>query len=406
MNKRLTVNIIGLGYIGLPTAAIIAKNGHRVLGVDIDQELVDKINQGQFSNLEPGLDEALEAASALGNLRASCEAESANVHMICVPTPLMTDSALPMPDMSYIFEAIKSLIDILREDDLLLIESTIPVGLSAQVSSFIEDIRSDLRNVDIAHCPERVIPGNMMWELVNNDRIVGGLSDEATDRAAEFYRSFVKGEVVKTNAQTAELCKLSENSFRDVNIAFANELSMICDQQNVDIWELIELANRHPRVNILQPGVGVGGHCIAVDPWFIVANNEQDTKIIQTARQVNTSKTDWAVEKIKSLIKKANNNGVTTPKIGCLGIAFKPDVDDVRESPALDVVERLINAGNNVMVVDPNVANNMPFELFKLEEVLRDADILVVLVKHQEFKGLTMNKIVKSKLLLNFGGKL
>jgi len=406
MTKRLTVNIIGLGYIGLPTAAIIAKNGHRVLGVDIDQELVDKINQGQFSNLEPGLDEALEAASALGNLRASCKAESANVHMICVPTPLMTDSALPMPDMSYIFEAIKSLIDILREDDLLLIESTIPVGLSAQVSSFIEDICSDLRNVDIAHCPERVIPGNMMWELVNNDRIVGGLSDEATDRAAEFYRSFVKGEVVKTNAQTAELCKLSENSFRDVNIAFANELSMICDQQNVDIWELIELANRHPRVNILQPGVGVGGHCIAVDPWFIVANNEKDTKIIQTARQVNTSKTDWAVEKINSSIKKANNNGVTTPKIGCLGIAFKPDVDDVRESPALDVVERLINAGNNVMVVDPYVANNMPFELFKLEEVLRDADILVVLVKHKEFKGLTMNKIVKSKLLLNFGGKL
>lgn len=406
MTQGLKVNVIGLGYIGLPTAAVLAQNGHSVLGVDIDQDLVASINKEQFDNLEPGLDDALKEAVQMQKFQASCSADIADVHIICVPTPLDLEQGRPTPDMSYVFDAIKSLVSVLKDDDLLLIESTIPVGLTSEVSTFIGNLRPDLSNIHLAHCPERVLPGNIMMELVNNDRIVGGLSEEATQRAAGFYQAFVKGAVVKTNAHTAELCKLSENSFRDVNIAFANELSMICDQQNVDIWELIELANRHPRVNILQPGVGVGGHCIAVDPWFIVANNEKDTKIIQTARQVNSSKTDWAVEKIKSLIEQANNNGITTPKIGCLGIAFKPDVDDVRESPALDVVERLINAGNDVMVVDPNVVINMPFKLFKLEEVLNNADILVVLVKHQEFKGLAMNKKVKSKLMLNFGGKL
>ena len=233
-----------------------------------------------------------------------------------------------------------------------------------------------------------------------------GVSNEATDRAAEFYQSFVKGEVVKTNAQTAELCKLSENSFRDLNIAFANELSMICDQENIDIWELIELANRHPRVNILQPGVGVGGHCIAVDPWFIVAKNETDTKIIQTARQVNISKTDWAFEKIHSVIKEANNNGITAPKIGCLGIAFKPDVDDVRESPALDLVERLMSAGHDIMVVEPNITDDMPFELYGLETVLRDVDILVALVKHKEFLDITNDYRIKANAILDFCGVL
>lgn len=406
MEKSVAVNVIGLGYIGLPTAAILARSGHSVVGVDINQELIKTINQGQFSNLEPGLDDVLDEAVANGYLEASFSARSADVHIICVPTPLCKDEINPTPDLSYVFEAAKSLAPYLKIDDLLIIESTISVGTSEEVSSILEGIGIDINKIHIAHCPERVIPGNIMEELVHNDRIVGGLTDTATDRAVEFYKTFVTGNVIKTNSRTAELCKLSENSFRDINIAFANELSMICDRENIDVWELIELANRHPRVNILQPGVGVGGHCIAVDPWFIVAENEDDTEIIQAARHVNLAKTDWVVNKIHSLMESKNLADTTNFRIGCLGVTFKPDVDDIRESPALEVVKKLLASGNDVMVADPNVSEDISFELFNLETVLRDADLLVILVKHKEFIELKDTLPLISKTVLDFCGAL
>lgn len=406
MGKSLKVNVIGLGYIGLPTAAILARSGHSVVGVDINQELIKTINQGQFSNLEPGLDDVLDEAVAKGLLEASYIARNADVHIICVPTPLCKDKIKPTPDLSYVFEAAKSLAPYLKRDDLLIIESTISVGTTEKVSTILESSGIDINIIHIAHCPERVIPGNIMEELVHNDRIVGGLTDIATDRAVEFYKTFVTGNVIKTNASTAELCKLSENSFRDINIAFANELSMICDRENINVWELIELANRHPRVNILQPGVGVGGHCIAVDPWFIVAENEDDTEIIQAARHVNLSKTDWVVKKIHSLMETKGQEDTTKFRIGCLGITFKPDVDDIRESPALEVVKKLVASGNNVMVVDPNVSEDITFELFNLETVLRDADILVILVKHKEFIELRDSFPTIPKTVLDFCGAL
>ena len=275
---------------------------------------------------------------------------------------------------------------------------------SDEVSSILENIGIEKGKIHIAHCPERVIPGNIMEELVNNDRIVGGLTDEATNLAVKFYESFVSGKVIKTNARTAELCKLSENSFRDINIAFANELSIICDKENIDAWELINLANRHPRVNILQPSVGVGGHCIAVDPWFIVANNEVESKIIQTARQVNMSKTDWVVKKIYSILESKRLKDNKNITIGCLGVTFKPDVDDIRESPALRIVKELISSGNDVMVADPNITQEMPFKMHDLKTVIQNADILVFLVKHKEFVALRNSRYLNKKIVLDFCG--
>lgn len=404
MNKSLKVNVIGLGYIGLPTAAILAKNAYDVLGIDINNELIKKINQGDIKNIEPGLDDVLNKALSRGNLKASSKARSADVHIICVPTPIFEEGSKLAPDLSYVYDAVKSLAPYLKNDDLLIIESTISVGTSDEVSSILENIGIEKGKIHIAHCPERVIPGNIMEELVNNDRIVGGLTDEATNLAVKFYESFVSGKVIKTNARTAELCKLSENSFRDINIAFANELSIICDKENIDAWELINLANRHPRVNILQPSVGVGGHCIAVDPWFIVANNEVESKIIQTARQVNMSKTDWVVKKIYSILESkrlGDNKNIT---IGCLGVTFKPDVDDIRESPALRIVNELISSGNDVMVADPNITQEMPFKMHDLKTVIQNADILVFLVKHKEFVALRNSRYLNKKIVLDFCG--
>ena len=404
MNKSLKVNVIGLGYIGLPTAAILAKNAYDVLGIDINNALIKKINQGEIKNIEPGLDDALNKALSKGYLKASSNARSADVHIICVPTPIFKEGSKHAPDLSYVYDAVNSLAPYLKNDDLLIIESTISVGTSDEVSSILENIGIEKGKIHIAHCPERVIPGNIMEELVNNDRIVGGLTDEATNLAVKFYESFVNGKVIKTNARTAELCKLSENSFRDINIAFANELSIICDKENIDAWELINLANRHPRVNILQPSVGVGGHCIAVDPWFIVSNNEDESKIIQTARQVNMSKTDWVIKKIYSILESKKLGNKKNITIGCLGVTFKPDVDDIRESPALRIVKELISSGNEVMVADPNVIQEMPFKIHDSKTVIQNADILVFLVKHKEFVELRNSGHFNKKIVLDFCG--
>ena len=303
MKRNLKVNVIGLGYIGLPTAAILGRNGYDVFGIDTNLEIVENINKSQFSNLEPGLDKALFESILNGNLQASSEYRSADVHIVCVPTPLIKDEINPTPDLSYVLDAAKSLAPHIKKGDLLIIESTITVGTTEEVRMALQRLGVDTNKIHIAHCPERVIPGKIMKELIQNDRIIGGLTGDATDRAEEFYKTFVTGNIVKTDTRTAELCKLTENSFRDVNIAFANELSMICDKENINVWELIELANRHPRVNILLPSAGVGGHCIAVDPWFIVSKNRNESEMIQTARRVNLSKTDWVLKKINALLE-------------------------------------------------------------------------------------------------------
>ena len=406
MKRNIKVNVIGLGYIGLPTAAILGRNGYDVFGIDTDLKKVENINNSQFDNLEPGLDAALFESVSNGNLRASSEHRSADVHIFCVPTPLIKEEINPTPDLSYVFDAAKTLAPHIKEGDLLIIESTITVGTTEEVRLNFQRLGIDTNKIHIAHCPERVIPGNIMRELIQNDRIVGGLTCDATEKAEEFYKTFVTGNIVKTDARTAELCKLTENSFRDINIAFANELSMICDKENIDVWELIELANRHPRVNILLPSTGVGGHCIAVDPWFIVSKNQNESEMIQSARRVNLSKTDWVLKKINSLLESKNIEGKSKIKIGCLGITFKPDVDDIRESPALRVVKKLLSSGNDVMVADPNVKKDMPFEMFDLKTVLKDADILVFLVKHKEFIELNKSPKIFKKTVLDFCGAL
>ncbi len=406
MKRNLKVNVIGLGYIGLPTAAILGRNGYDVFGIDTNLEIVENINNSQFSNLEPGLDEALFESISNGNLQASSEYCSADVHIVSVPTPLINDEINPTPDLSYVFDVAKSLAPHIKKGDLLIIESTITVGTTEDVRLALQRLGVDTNKIHIAHCPERVIPGNIMKELIQNDRIIGGLTGDATDRAVDFYKTFVTGNIIKTDARTAELCKLTENSFRDINIAFANELSMICDKENINVWELIELANRHPRVNILLPGAGVGGHCIAVDPWFIISKNQNESEMIQTARRVNLSKTDWVLKKINTLIESKNIKDKSKIKIGCLGITFKPDVDDIRESPALRIVKKLLLSRNDVMVVDPNVKKDMPFEMFDLKTVLRDADILVFLVKHKEFIELNESPKILEKTVLDFCGAL
>ena len=406
MKRNLKINVIGLGYIGLPTAAILGRNGYDVFGIDTNLEIVENINNSQFSNLEPGLDDALLESISNGNLQASSEHRSADVHIVCVPTPLIKDEKNPTPDLSYVFDAAKSLAPHIKKGDLLIIESTITVGTTEEVRMALQRLGVDTNKIHIAHCPERVIPGKIMKELIQNDRIIGGLTGDATDRAEEFYKTFVTGNIVKTDARTAELCKLTENSFRDVNIAFANELSIICDKENINVWELIELANRHPRVNILLPSAGVGGHCIAVDPWFIVSKNQNESEMIQTARRVNLSKTAWVLKKINTLLESEPIEDKSKIKIGCLGITFKPDVDDIRESPALKIVNKLLSSGKDVMVVDPNVKKEMPFEMFDLKTVLRDADILVFLVKHKEFVELNESPKIFEKTVLDFCGAL
>ncbi|KJJ38658.1 UDP-N-acetyl-D-mannosamine dehydrogenase [Aequorivita vladivostokensis] len=386
MEIKPTVVMMGLGYIGLPTAALIASKGLNVTGVDISQHVVDTINQGKIHIVEPELDGLVHYVVKEGYLKAATKPIMANVYLIAVPTPFKDNH---VPDLSYVESAVKNIIPTLQKGALVILESTSPVGTTHKIQELIFKERPDLKGeIFIAYCPERVLPGNVIYELEQNDRAIGGIDDESTEKAVWFYKHFVKGELHKTNSQTAEMCKLVENSSRDVQIAFANELSMICDKANINVWELIRLANKHPRVNILQPGTGVGGHCIAVDPWFIVSEFPEESKIIRSAREINNYKTEWAIEKVKNTALQFKIEHGRDAVIACMGLAFKPNIDDLRESPALRVSQQLDADGFNVLFVEPNLNSHDQFKLTSLTEAKKTCDIMVFLVAHKEFKGL------------------
>lgn len=393
MNKSQRICISGLGYIGLPTAALLANCGYSVHGVDVVLHVVDTINRGEIHIIEPDLDAFVRAAVNSGQLKASLQPAEADVFMIAVPTPFRDDHS---PDISYVLSAARSIGPFLKPGNLVILESTSPVGTTEKLRAELQANGFDTTGIYFAYCPERVLPGHVMKELIENDRIVGGLDHESTAIVAAFYQTFVKGAVLETNARTAEMCKLTENASRDAGIAFANELSMICDDLGIDVWELIRLANKHPRVNILRPGTGVGGHCIAVDPWFIVSQSPEKARMIRTAREVNNYKTHWVIEKIKNACLQFRLENGREPVLACLGLAFKPDIDDLRESPAVEVVEALIKNGIQCMVVEPNVESHPHFPLSGLEDAIAKADIAVVLVAHTSFKEASFsNTLIK-----------
>ncbi len=385
MNQNKKICVIGLGYIGLPTAALLANRGYDVHGVDVVESTVNTINQGKIHIVEPELDTFVKSAVNSGKLKASLKPDFADVFIIAVPTPFHEGY---VPNVDYVVSATKAIAPFVKNENIVILESTSPVGTTELVEKTLKEENIDTSKLYIAHCPERVLPGKIMKELVENDRIVGGLTPEATVKTVEFYNTFVSGEVLSTDARTAEMAKLTENSFRDTNIAFANELSMLCDKFDINVWELISLANRHPRVNILQPGAGVGGHCIAVDPWFIVHAGGETAKIIKTAREVNTYKTEWVIEKIKNAALKFENENGRKAKVACMGLAFKPDIDDLRESPALYIARRLKADGLEILAVEPNIENHKEFEIVDYKEALDQADIVTFLVAHKEFKNL------------------
>ena len=377
---------MGLGYIGLPTAALIASRGIKVQGVDVNQSVVDTINEGKIHIVEPALDGLVKHVVEKGLLKASTTVETADVYLIAVPTPFKGDHE---PNLKYVESATRMILPNLEEGNLFVIESTSPVGTTDKMTQIIFKERPELKGkINIAYCPERVLPGKVIYELEHNDRVIGGLDKQSTKAAQNFYRHFVKGELHATNAKTAEMCKLVENSSRDVQIAFANELSMICDKADINVWELINLANKHPRVNILQPGTGVGGHCIAVDPWFIVSAFQKEAVIIRNAREVNNYKTDWVIEKIKSTALQFELDNNRKPTIALMGLAFKPDIDDLRESPALQVADALLAENKyNLLLVEPNLEESDKYDLTDYEQLNAKADIVAYLVAHKEFKG-------------------
>lgn len=397
------ISIIGLGYIGLPTAAVFASRQKCVIGVDVNQKVVDTINSGHVHIVEPELDAMVHAAVGSGYLRATMTPEPADAFLIAVPTPFKDGH---QPDMGYIESACRSIAPVLRKGNLVILESTSPVGATEQMADWLAKFRPDLTfpqthgeaaDICVAHCPERVLPGHVLRELVQNDRVIGGMTPRCSEAASRLYKVFVEGDCVITTARTAEMCKLTENSFRDVSIAFANELSIICDKLDINVWELIRLANRHPRVNILQPGPGVGGHCIAVDPWFIVSKTPEQARLISTARHVNDSKPHWVLAKIKDAVDRFfalnPNKQVGELKIACFGLAFKPDIDDLRESPALEIC-RALNATfeGRLLIVEPFVETlpscfNEQALLVDVSRACAEADIFVYLVAHAVFKG-------------------
>jgi UDP-N-acetyl-D-mannosaminuronic acid dehydrogenase len=394
---------MGLGYIGLPTAIIAAQHGIDVVGVDINPKVVDTVNQGHIHIVEPGLQELCRQVVSQGKLKASLHPETSNVYLIVVPTPFIKDGN-HQPDISYVEAATRTVLPYLKEGDLFIIESTSPVGTTEKMAQLIYTERPELKdNIHIAYCPERVLPGNVIYELVHNDRVIGGIDAESTEKAIAFYRQFVKGELHKTNARTAEMCKLTENSSRDVQIAFANELSIICDKADINVWELIDLANKHPRVNILQPGSGVGGHCIAVDPYFITADFPMESQIISKAREINNYKAFWCAEKTQNAIKAFEVKEQREPVVALMGLAFKPNIDDLRESPAKYIATKVMQAYNNAdfLIVEPNLSDHKVFKLTDYNEAYEKADIVAFLVAHKEFKELPWRD---DKVILDFCG--
>ncbi|WP_099076335.1 UDP-N-acetyl-D-mannosamine dehydrogenase [Proteus alimentorum] len=405
-----TISVIGLGYIGLPTAAAFASRKKSVIGVDVNQHAVDTINKGQIHIVEPDLDKVVKQAVEEGHLKAYTKPQPADAYLIAVPTPFKGEHE---PDLAYVEAAARSIAPVLKKGDLIILESTSPVGSTEKMAEWLAEARPDLTfphqqgedaDIDVAYCPERVLPGQVMIELIRNDRVVGGMNRKSSERASELYKIFLEGECVITNARTAEMCKLTENSFRDVNIAFANELSLICADQDINVWELISLANRHPRVNILQPGPGVGGHCIAVDPWFIVSQNPKQSRLIHTARLVNDGKPVWVIDQVKAAVadcltetgKRANEI-----KIACFGLAFKPNIDDLRESPAMNITKQVADwHSGTTLAVEPNI-HELPTklkgitELVSTEQALKDADIVLMLVDHQQFKAIPGSKVTQ-----------
>ncbi|WP_337239308.1 UDP-N-acetyl-D-mannosamine dehydrogenase [Vibrio cholerae] len=401
-----TISVIGLGYIGLPTAAMFASRKVKVIGVDVNQHAVDTINQGKIHIVEPYLDTLVHVAVTEGYLKAVTKPEPAEAFLIAVPTPFLpcAEGEIPAPDLTYIESACRGIAPVLKKGDLVILESTSPVGATEQVAEWLAAARPDLNfpqtagdaaDVNVAHCPERVLPGHVVRELVENDRVIGGMTAKCSERAAGLYKIFVQGECIGTNARTAEMAKLTENSFRDVNIAFANELSIICDKLDINVWELITLANRHPRVNILQPGPGVGGHCIAVDPWFIVSKTPKQARLIRTAREVNDSKPEWVIEKVKlaiaDFLQTNPGKNVQDITIACYGLAFKPDIDDLRESPSMHIALQISDShAGKVLFVEPNIeelpANIANKVLVDYSQAFNSADIHLLLVDHKQFK--------------------
>ncbi|OUU51914.1 MAG: UDP-N-acetyl-D-mannosamine dehydrogenase [Pelagibacteraceae bacterium TMED65] len=406
MKNEKKIAVVGLGYIGLPTAALLASKDYNVLGIDTNANAVDVINSGKAHIVEPQLDKYVSAAVSKKRFKASTVPGLADVYIICVPTPVEMGRKLPKPNINHVINAIKSISHLLKDGDLVILESTSPVGTTKKLENTLRLSGVNTDNIHIAYCPERVLPGNVIDELIENDRVVGGLTPEATSMVSSFYRTFVAGEIFETDAKTAELCKLTENSFRDVNLAFANELSIICEKEKIDVWMLIELANRHPRVNILQPGTGVGGHCIAVDPWFIVARDKSNSKLIQKAREVNDIKPHWVVDQTENKLKKVKFKDKKKPIVACLGLSFKPDIDDLRGSPAVLVVESLLSRGYAVFAVEPNIKTHASIELIDLQTAFNKADVFVILVKHKEFIVDNVVLELRSRSALDFCGAL
>lgn len=419
-----TISVIGLGYIGLPTAAMFASRKKKVIGVDVNKHAVDTINQGKIHIVEPELDMIVHAAVSNGYLKATTVPEPADAFLIAVPTPFLpvSEGGIPSPDLSYIEAATKAIAPVLKKGDLVILESTSPVGATERMAEWLAEARADLRfpqtfgeaaDVNIAHCPERVLPGHVVRELVENDRVIGGLTPKCSERSVQLYKTFVQGECVITNSRTAEMAKLTENSCRDVQIAFANELSIICDKLDINVWELISLANRHPRINILQPGPGVGGHCIAVDPWFIVSKTPEEARIIHEARKVNDRKPIWVIEKVKLAIAdyllKHEDKTASDITVACYGLAFKADIDDLRESPAMFITQTIASFHKGKLIaVEPNIeckperlANNI--ELENVDVALCKADIHLILVEHKEFKDLCFSNgvVIDTKGIIN-----
>jgi UDP-N-acetyl-D-mannosaminuronic acid dehydrogenase len=398
-----SVCVIGMGYIGLPTAVFVAKSGFQVYGCDINELIVRTINAGNIHIVEPDLLDITRHVISSGLLVVDIKPKASDVYIIAVPTPIEVDGENRTPDLRFVYSALESISTLLKKGDLVILESTSPVGTTRKIKEYLIDKNVDTDEIAFAYCPERVLPGNIVKEFASNARVVGGLSSKETRLAADFYKSFINAEVSETEAEIAELCKLVENSFRDLNIAFANELSLYCENKKIDVWKLIKFANKHPRVEILQPGIGVGGHCIAVDPWFLISSDPENSKLSRLARGINDSKTEWVIDRIMAKVSHLIEvDGLNNPKIALLGLTFKPNIDDIRESPAVIIAQEIIKKYKNVALVEPNISSFKDFKLEREESAVSDADLVVFLVKHNQFIDSYKKGIFQKKRLLDF----